>query len=91
MNPMPSRTKITSKGQVTIPNDIRKAMNMEEGDYLVFETQSEYEATVKVIKTQSLSSLLGALPAKSDETDFAEIRKQASLAIAKKRNKERDD
>jgi hypothetical protein len=51
---MPSRIKITSKGQITD----------------------------KVIKTQSLSTLLGALPAKPNETDFAEIRKQALLAIA---------
>lgn len=79
---MSSKTKITSKGQVTIPNEIRKAMNMEEGDYLIFETKSEYEASVKVIKTKPLSSLLGALQSPVNETEFPDIREKARSYLA---------
>ena len=79
---MSTKSKITSKGQVTIPNEIRKAMHMEEGDYLIFETKSEYEATVKVIKSKPLSSLLGALSSPTNETDFSEIREKARNYVA---------
>lgn len=74
---MSAKTKITSKGQVTIPSEIRKAMHMEEGDYLIFETKSEYEASVKVIKTKPLSTLLGALQSPVNKTEFSEIREKA--------------
>ncbi len=32
---MPELTKVTSKGQVVIPSDIRKALNLKEGSRLV--------------------------------------------------------
>lgn len=35
---MHREARITSKGQVTIPKDIRRAMRAEKGDVLVFET-----------------------------------------------------
>jgi AbrB family looped-hinge helix DNA binding protein len=79
---MSAKTKITSKGQVTIPSEIRKAMHMEEGDYLIFETKSEYEASVKVIKTKPLSSLLGSLQSPVNEAEFSEIREKARNYLA---------
>lgn len=88
---MPSKTKITSKGQVTIPNEIRKAMNLEEGDYLIFETKSKYEANVKVIKSRPLSSLLGALKAPVSEIDMAHIREQTRHSLASRRIDEGKD
>lgn len=33
--------KVTSKGQVTIPQEIRRALQVREGDVLVFETDGE--------------------------------------------------
>lgn len=82
---MSAKSKMTSKGQVTIPNTIRKSLNIEEGDYLIFEAQSEYEATVRVIKAKPLSSLQGALKAEPKETDFANIRHQAKDELAKRK------
>ncbi|MEX2416606.1 MAG: AbrB/MazE/SpoVT family DNA-binding domain-containing protein [Paenibacillaceae bacterium] len=88
---MSAKTKITSKGQVTIPNEIRKAMNMEEGDYLIFETKSEYEASVKVIKTKPLSSLLGALQSPVNETEFSDIRGKARSYLADHKTNEKKE
>ena len=34
---MQQEAKVTSKGQVTIPKDIRRALGIEEGDSVVFE------------------------------------------------------
>ena len=36
---MQMRAKITSKGQITIPREIRRALGVKEGDKLVFERQ----------------------------------------------------
>ena len=38
---MKHAAKITSKGQVTIPKDVREAMGLKEGDYLVFEPEDD--------------------------------------------------
>lgn len=34
--------KITSKGQVTIPAEVREALGLKRGDMLAFEVQAEY-------------------------------------------------
>ena len=34
--------KITSKGQVTIPAEVREALGLNKGDMLAFEVQAEY-------------------------------------------------
>ena len=34
--------KITSKGQVTIPVEVRQALGLKKGDMLAFEVQAEY-------------------------------------------------
>ena len=43
---MESRARVTSKGQVTIPVDVRRSLGIEEGDELVFELASTY-ATIR--------------------------------------------
>lgn len=47
---MDRRAKITSKGQVTIPKSIRKALGVREGDSLVFEVE-DGEARVRPLRT----------------------------------------
>lgn len=55
--------KITSKGQVTIPVDVRNTLGLEAGDSLLFEVTQTDEARIRVIKRRSLSDLYRALPA----------------------------
>lgn len=43
---MEARAKVTSKGQVTIPADVRRALEIAEGDQLVFEVAGQY-ATIR--------------------------------------------
>jgi AbrB family looped-hinge helix DNA binding protein len=88
---MASKTKITSKYQVTIPTEIRKAMGMQEGDFLIFEAKSEYEANVKVLRLKPLSSLRGALKGLQDSEDMAAIRDQAREQLADRRSGEEGD
>ncbi len=37
----PLTSKLTSKGQTTIPSEIRKALHLKEGDLLFYEVESE--------------------------------------------------
>jgi AbrB family looped-hinge helix DNA binding protein len=43
---MEARARMTSKGQVTVPVEVRRALGVEEGDTLVFEVAGAY-ATVR--------------------------------------------
>jgi len=88
---MYAKSKITSKGQVTIPSDIRKALHMSEGDYLIFEAMSEYEVNVRVMKSKPLSSLLGVLKAQENEASFDEIREQAREEMAERKLNQKAD
>ena len=55
-----SEATITSKGQVTIPADIRKAMGLSEGERVVF-TRLDDGTTVMRAKTRSVLELKGLL------------------------------
>jgi antitoxin PrlF len=67
--------KVTSKGQITIPVEIREHLGVEPGDFLVFETQAEY---VAVRRQQTPHEYFSALrerhptgPARFDDDDEA--------------------
>jgi len=55
-----SEATMTSKGQVTIPADIRKAMGLNAGERVVF-TQLDDGTTVMRAKTRSILDLKGIL------------------------------
>ena len=58
-----STARVTSKGQVTIPAEVRRALKIDQGDDLVFQVTSERSAELRVQKRQRLSDFYGALPA----------------------------
>lgn len=55
--------RVTAKGQVTIPVEVRRSLGISEGDDLLFEINEAGEARVRVIKRRSVMDLYGALPA----------------------------
>jgi antitoxin PrlF len=65
--------KVTSKGQVTIPQAIRRALAIETGDRVVFEL-SEAGAHLRVVRPTRLSELYASLPATRPYPGMAEIR-----------------
>jgi AbrB family looped-hinge helix DNA binding protein len=55
-------SRVTSKGQVTIPFEVRKALDIEQGDDLFFEISADKTAHLRVVKRQKLSDFYGSLP-----------------------------
>jgi antitoxin PrlF len=56
---MDSSAKITSKGQVTIPKDVRDALELREGDELLFRVE---RSRAVIAKTPDLLALAGSVP-----------------------------
>ena len=52
---------ITTKHQVTIPSDIRDALNAEVGDKVMFKLMDDNTAIIQIVKRPSTRSLIGAL------------------------------
>ena len=59
---MPS-AKLTSKGQITIPKEVRKALGLHTGDRLAFRVQDNGKVEVEAEKV-SLATLRGAVRTK---------------------------
>lgn len=53
--------RVTSKGQVTIPVDVRKELNIEEGDRLEFIREDGGTYTIQPVKKKSLRDVVGIL------------------------------
>lgn len=53
-------SKITSKGQVTVPENIRKSLLLQQGDYLEWSTRGTEEVVLRRIR-QPLQQLVGLL------------------------------
>jgi AbrB family looped-hinge helix DNA binding protein len=56
---MDSSAKITSKGQVTIPKDVRDALQLREGDELHFRVE---RSRAVIAKTPDFLELAGSVP-----------------------------
>jgi len=54
------RAKVTSKGQVTIPAEIREALGLEQGDMLAFETKADYVVVSRVPTALEVAEQLDA-------------------------------
>lgn len=57
-----SRATITSKGQLTVPKDVRDKLGLKSGDRVVFELEDD-SARLRVEHRRSLGELMGSLPA----------------------------
>jgi AbrB family looped-hinge helix DNA binding protein len=72
--------KVTSKGQVTIPNEIRKKLGIRTEDKVDFILDGE---RVIMVPVKTLRDLRGAVKAKG-KGDFAEEREKAKAAVTRR-------
>jgi AbrB family looped-hinge helix DNA binding protein len=56
---MDSSAKVTSKGQVTIPKHVREALDLREGDELLFRVE---QSRAVIAKTPDFLALAGSVP-----------------------------
>lgn len=56
------RATLTSKGQLTVPKDVRERLGLESGDRVVFEFEGD-SVRLKAERRRSLEELRGSLPA----------------------------
>ena len=75
--------RLTSKGQVTIPVAVRKAMGAEPGDEILFELDKE-GARVHVLKRVPLVKLAGILPATRPWPGKEAVREEIGRALGEK-------
>ena len=57
-----SRATLTSKGQLTVPKEVRERLGLRRGDRVVFEFEGN-SVRLKVERSRSLEELKGSLPA----------------------------
>ena len=80
------KAKVTFKGQVTIPKEIRNALNIEEGESVVFVVEGDH-AIMKPLKKKSLLDFYGSLPATRPYPGIEAIRKEIRRKVGKRLNK----
>jgi len=78
-----SHSTVTSKGQTTIPGEIRKALQIKPGDRLQYTVEGDH-ATIRVHPgTRSLRGVLASEKGKG--MSFAQIREGAAKAARRRR------
>ncbi|MGZ5432100.1 MAG: AbrB/MazE/SpoVT family DNA-binding domain-containing protein [Thermoanaerobaculia bacterium] len=85
-----SEATITSKGQITVPKEVRKALNVQEGDVLDFVIDERGQVTVKPLRKdyKRLFGMLkreGARPVTVEEMNEAIGRHLAEKHAGKRR------
>ena len=76
--------RVTTKGQVTIPAEVRKALDIGAGDDLLFEIVEAGEARIRVLKRCRLSDLYGALPATRSYAGKEEVRTEVGQGLGER-------
>jgi antitoxin PrlF len=81
---MDASARLTSKGQVTIPKTVRDALELREGDQLLFRVE---RTRAIVAKTANFIDMAGtvAVPKTKQATPWDEVLRQTRRARAEKR------
>ena len=70
-------SKVSSKGQIVVPLEMRKQLDIKEGDSLKFTVKDNGDIGVEVIKRNSILDLFGSIQPHGDTSNFEKIRTEA--------------
>lgn len=76
-----STAKVTSKGQITIPREVRELLGIQTGSIILFEQEEE---RVVIHPARTIRDYKGHLKGKVKGADFNEIRRATKEAVAKR-------
>ncbi|MBB6284233.1 AbrB/MazE/SpoVT family DNA-binding domain-containing protein [Geobacillus subterraneus] len=88
---MKATSKLSSRGQVVIPAEIRKTLGLAEGDDLTFIVNENGEIKVEITKKYRLSQLIGILKTKQPFRPVEEIRNEAYRTMGAKELKDGEE
>ena len=80
---------VTTKGQATIPEEIRRVLNINIGDRIVFLDPIREKKQVKIqvlSQSDTVDSLFGSLNTSVPYADMKTVREKAGFALGKKYN-----
>lgn len=82
-------TTITTKGQVTIPEPVRRALGIDVGDKAVFSDvrPEKGEVVLRVISQDAVAALAGSLKTSVPYTDHAKVREAVGKALGRRYDK----
>lgn len=83
---MVMKSTLTSKGQTTIPNEIRKQMGLKAGDGLIYSIEDE-RIVIRPVKGTLLDVYASIKPKRQPE-DFSYLRRQARRKRSEKIKKQ---
>jgi len=77
------RARLTSKGQVTIPVAVRRMLDLQPGDELLFNVSPEGEVKVRTFKRRRLTELYASLPATRKYPGKEKVRAEVAAGLAR--------
>jgi antitoxin PrlF len=81
---MDALARLTSKGQVTIPKAVREALELHEGDEIVFRVERKRAIVAKTLDFLALAGSV-VVPSSKRGTSWDEVLARTRLARAEKR------
>lgn len=79
-------TRVTRKGQITLPKDVRTTLGIEQSDYVVVVVDGD-KAILSPVREEKLASLKGRLPATKPYRNVDEIRRETGRKLGKRARK----
>ena len=77
-----NKAKVTFKGQVTIPKEVRESLDIKDGDSVVFVIEEDH-AVLKPLKKRDLKDFYGILPATRSYSAIESVRKKVRHKLAR--------
>lgn len=71
------RARVSSKGQVTLPLELRRHLQVSTGDEIAFEFGREQRAEVRPIRRRPASDFSGTFAVGSGPVELGEVRRRA--------------